>query len=247
MPEYKRDSAFWLTKEEEFMLISLLRSGNIVSVIMYILSVLLTIFLVLPLHECAHGLVAYKLGDDTAKRQRRLTLNPLEHIDYLGACLMLIIGFGWAKPVPINPRRFKNPKAGMALTALAGPVSNLLAAVVAGFIQNGLMFMILKGIIPYNDFMYYVLIFFEFLVSINIGLAVFNFIPIPPLDGSKILMAFLPNRAIIWIEERIQIISIVLFLVVMMGGLDGILGRANNLFYGWISWLTWLPFSFFTG
>ncbi len=229
------------------MLISLLRSGNIVSVIMYILSVLLTIFLVLPLHECAHGLVAYKLGDDTAKRQRRLTLNPLEHIDYLGACLMLIIGFGWAKPVPINPRRFKNPKAGMALTALAGPVSNLLAAVVAGFIQNGLMFMILKGIIPYNDFMYYVLIFFEFLVSINIGLAVFNFIPIPPLDGSKILMAFLPNRAIIWIEERIQIISIVLFLVVMMGGLDGILGRANNLFYGWISWLTWLPFSFFVG
>ena len=229
------------------MLLSLLRSGNIVSVIMYILSVLLTIFLVLPLHECAHGLVAYKLGDDTAKRQRRLTLNPLEHIDYLGACLMLIIGFGWAKPVPINPRRFKNPKAGMALTALAGPVSNLLAAVVAGLIRNGLVFMIFKEIIPYNSFIYYVLMFFEFLISVNIGLAVFNFIPIPPLDGSKILMAFLPDKAIVWIEQRIHIISIVLFVIVIMGGLDGILGRANNLFYGWISWLTWLPFSLFAG
>ncbi len=229
------------------MLFTLLRSGNFISVIMYILSVLLTIFLVLPLHECAHGLVAYKLGDDTAKRQHRLTLNPLEHIDYLGACLMLIIGFGWAKPVPINPRRFENPKAGMALTALAGPVSNLLAAIAAGLIQNGLMFMIIKDVIPYNDFVYYVLIFFEFLITVNIGLAVFNFIPIPPLDGSKILMAFLSDDAIIWIEQRMHIISAVLFVIVIMGGLDGILGRANNLFYGWISWLTWLPFSFFAG
>lgn len=229
------------------MLFNLLKSGNLISVLMYILSVLLTIFLVLPLHECAHGLVAYKLGDDTAKRQHRLTLNPLEHIDYFGACLMLIIGFGWAKPVPINPRRFKNPKAGMALTALAGPVSNLLAAIVAGIIQNGLMFMIVKGVLPYNAFMNYVLLFFEFLISVNIGLAVFNFIPIPPLDGSKILMAFLPDKAIIWIEQRIQVISIVLFVIVIMGGLDGILGRANNFFYSWISWLTSLPFSFFTG
>ncbi len=229
------------------MLFSLLKSGNLISVLMYILSVLLTIFLVLPLHECAHGLVAYKLGDDTAKRQRRLTLNPLEHIDYLGACLMLIIGFGWAKPVPINPRRFKNPKAGMALTALAGPVSNLLAAIVAGLIQNGILFMIFKGIIPGSTFIGYVLMFFEFLITVNIGLAVFNFIPIPPLDGSKILMAFLPDKAIIWIEQRMGIISMVLFVVIIFGGLDGILGRANNFFYNCISWLTSLPFSFFAG
>ena len=201
------------------MLFTLLKSGNIVSVIIYILSVLLTIFLVLPLHECAHGLVAYKLGDDTAKRQHRLTLNPLEHIDYLGACLMLIIG----------------------------PVSNLLAAIAAGLIQNGLMFMVIKGVIPYNNFVYYVLLFFEFIISVNIGLAVFNFIPIPPLDGSKILMAFLPTKAIIWIEQRMHIISAVLFVIIIMGGLDGILGRANNFFFSWISWLTWLPFSFFAG
>lgn len=228
------------------MLLSLLRSGSadMVSVLMYILSVLLTIFLVLPLHECAHGLVAYKLGDDTAKRQGRLTLDPLMHIDYMGAALMLLIGFGWAKPVPINARRFKNPKAGMAISALAGPVSNLLAAIVAGVLRSALVFMVIKGVLPNNTVMLYVMVFFEFLISINIGLAVFNFIPIPPLDGSKILMAFLPDKAIIWMAQREQTISIALFVVIMMGGLNGILGAIDGVLYNWISWLTWLPFSF---
>ena len=227
------------------MLISLLRSGNgnIMTVIMYILSTLLTIFLVLPLHECAHGFVASKLGDNTAKREGRLTLNPMKHIDYVGAALLLLIGFGWAKPVPVNHRNFKNPKAGMALTALAGPVSNLLAAVVAGLIRNGLAAMVANNIIPYNDFTAYIFLFFQFLVSINIGLAVFNFIPIPPLDGSKILMAFLPDKAIYWINQRQQVLSIGLFVVVMLGGLNGILSIADDFFYNIISWLTYLPFS----
>ncbi len=233
------------------MLLSLLRSGNanIIAVIMYILSSLLTIFLVLPLHECAHGFVAYKLGDNTAKRQGRLTLNPIAHIDYLGAALLLLIGFGWAKPVPINARNFKNEKVGMAISALAGPVSNLLAAIVAGLIQNGLIVLIVKGILPMGPViantpvMEYVLLFFQFLIMINIGLAVFNFLPIPPLDGSKIMMAFLPNKAIMWIYEREHIISMVLFIVVMMGGLNGILNRADDIFYSFISWLTWLPYS----
>ena len=93
------------------MLMSLLKSGNmdIVSVITYIISVLMVIFLVNPLHECAHGFVAYKLGDKTAKYQGRLTLNPIAHIDYMGALLMLLVGFGWAKPVPVDARNFKNP------------------------------------------------------------------------------------------------------------------------------------------
>ena len=233
------------------MLLSLLRSGNanIIAVIMYILSSLLTIFLVLPLHECAHGFVAYKLGDNTAKRQGRLTLNPIAHIDYLGAALLLLIGFGWAKPVPINARNFKNEKVGMAISALAGPVSNLIAAIVAGLIQNGLIVLIVKGILPMGPViantpvMEYVLLFFQFLIMINIGLAVFNFLPIPPLDGSKIMMAFLPNKAIMWIYEREHIISMVLFIVVMMGGLNGILNRADDIFYSFISWLTWLPYS----
>ena len=207
------------------MLISLLRSGqaNLMTVIMYILSILLTVFLVLPLHECAHGFVAHKLGDDTAKRQGRLTLNPLAHIDYMGAALMLLIGFGWAKPVPVDARKFKDPKKGMALTALAGPVSNLLAAVVAGLILNGLEAMVYNGVMPINTVVTYVYLFFYFLISVNIGLAVFNFIPVPPLDGSKILMAFLPDKALYWIAQREQMISMGLFVVIMMGGFNGVL------------------------
>ena len=226
------------------MLISLLRNGgSFINVIVYILSTLLTIFLVLPLHECAHGFIAHKLGDDTAKREGRLTLNPLVHIDYIGAALMLLVGFGWAKPVPVNSRYFKDPKKGMALTALAGPVSNLLAAIVAGLIRNGFLALIAKEVLPWNDFMMYVLMFFQFLVYINIGLAVFNFLPVPPLDGSKILMAFLPDKYIFWIAQREQMISVIVFVVVMMGGLNGILSVANNVLGGFIDWLTYLPFS----
>ena len=210
---------------------------------------MLTIFLVLPLHECAHGFVAYKLGDDTAKRAGRITLNPLAHINYVGAALMLLIGFGWAEPVPVDARNFKNPKAGMAITALAGPVSNLLAAIVAGFLSNLFYFLYVKGIIGAGieifgiSLLAYLLMFFEFLISINIGLAVFNFLPVPPLDGSKILMAFLPNKAIRWILERQGTISMILFIVMMMGGFNGILGVFDDVFYKFISWLTWLPFS----
>ena len=226
------------------MLISLLRNGgSFINVIVYILSTLLTIFLVLPLHECAHGFIAHKLGDNTAKREGRLTLNPLVHIDYIGAALMLLVGFGWAKPVPVNSRYFKDPKKGMALTALAGPVSNLLAAIVAGLIRNGFLALIAKEVLPWNDFMMYVLMFFQFLVYINIGLAVFNFLPVPPLDGSKILMAFLPDKYIFWIAQREQMISMILFVVIMMGGLNGILSVANNVLGGFIDWLTYLPFS----
>ena len=233
------------------MLISLFRSGNVnlLTVIVYIISVLLTIFLVLPLHECAHGFVANKLGDSTAKRMGRLTLNPMAHIDYIGAALMILIGFGWAKPVPVDSRKFKNPRAGMALTALAGPVSNLLAAIVAGLLSNVFMVMYYKGIISAGpeifgtSLLVYLFLFFEFLISINIGLAVFNFLPVPPLDGSKILMAFLPDNAIRWISEREGTITMILFIVIMMGGFNGILNIADKYLYNFISWLTWLPFS----
>ena len=129
------------------MLISLLRSQNLdfFQVLMYIFSVLMIIFLVNPLHECAHGFVAYKLGDRTAKNMGRLTLNPLAHLDYMGAVTMLLVGFGWAKPVPINPRNFKNPKVGMSITALAGPVSNFLAAILGGLIYNAICTVMIKN------------------------------------------------------------------------------------------------------
>ena len=131
------------------MLLTMIRSGNmdIISIIVYIISSLMVIFLVMPLHEWAHGFIANKLGDRTAKLQGRLTLNPLAHIDYLGAAMILLIGFGWAKPVPVDPRYFKKPKRDMALTALAGPVSNLLAAIVSGLIFNIIMTLIINFLI----------------------------------------------------------------------------------------------------
>jgi len=198
----------------------------------------------MPLHEWAHGFVAYKLGDRTAKYQGRLTLNPLAHVDYMGAAMILLIGFGWAKPVPVDPRNFKNPKRDMALTALAGPVSNLLAAVVSGLISNLIvMIMIKTGNSSLSTGFVYVLLFFRYLMMINASLAVFNFIPIPPLDGSKILMAFLPYKAIFWIERHQTYITVIFMVAVLMGGVSNIIYPVQEWLCNGINWLTALPFS----
>ncbi len=235
------------------MLLSMFLSGNIdlVSVIVYILSTLLVVFFVLPFHEWAHGFVAYKLGDKTAKINGRLTLNPLAHIDPMGAMLLLLIGFGWAKPVPVDPRYFKNEKVGMALTALAGPMANLIAALLSGFAMNGILaavsaghFVSVENFSSSNSFWIYVIRFFMYLMIINIGLAVFNFIPIPPLDGSKIMMAFLPDKAVNWLYQHEQIFSIALFVLVMAGGLNGgIITKIQDALFDGIYWLTALPFN----
>lgn len=146
--------------------------------------------LCITFHETCHGLVAYLLGDDTAKKQGRLSLNPLRHVDLMGLVMMAICHFGWAKPVPIDMRRFKNPKIGMALTALAGPLSNLLLAYVAVlFVMVCAAFYMATGSVV----LYYLWMFFYSVELISAGLAVFNLFPIPPLDGSKVLFAFLPD------------------------------------------------------
>ncbi len=154
--------------------------------------------LCITLHETCHGLAAYWLGDDTAKRQGRLSLNPLRHVDLMGLVVMAICRFGWAKPVPIDMRRFKRPKTGMALTALAGPVSNLLLAYVAV-----LLAMVCAGVYlrTGSTAVYYVWTFFYLVEIISAGLAVFNLFPIPPLDGSKVLFACLPDT---WYETLMR-------------------------------------------
>ncbi len=239
------------------MLIQLIREGfDIFSVLIYILSVLMIIFLINPIHECAHGLAAYKLGDRTAKNMGRLTLNPLAHLDYMGAIIMLIIGFGWAKPVPVNFNNFKKPRLGMFITALAGPLSNLLAAVLGGLIVNTINTVMVKNgnYIYYNGelyydlgydpgFMKYVLMFLMFFIMINICLAVFNLLPIPPLDGSKILMSFLPNRIIYKISGYEMYISIALFVIVVSGAAANLLYPVQEWLYDGILKLTALPFS----
>ena len=150
----------------------------------------LAVLLCLTVHETCHGLAAYVLGDPTAKSRHRLSLNPVRHIDWLGLAMMFFVGFGWAKAVPVDPRYFKKPKEGMALTALAGPASNFLLAVIA---LSGS-----KAIYLYAPYSVGMELLFNFLLytvaPLSIGLGLFNLLPIPPLDGSKVLGALLPDR-----------------------------------------------------
>lgn len=149
----------------------------------------------LTLHEFAHGYMAYKLGDNTAKSMGRLSLNPLKHLDVFGVLCMVFFHFGWAKPVPIDPRNFKNPRRGFALTALAGPLTNL----VLGFCSAFLYLLCLSTFKPSDaSFLFYlqlnIINFLYYFFIVNIGLGVFNLIPIPPFDGSRILNVILPER-----------------------------------------------------
>lgn len=190
----------------------------------------------LTIHELSHGLAAYKLGDPTAKLNGRLTLNPLSHVDWIGLFLLLAVGVGWAKPVPVDPRYFRKPKQGMALTALAGPVSNFVLAVLAMLISKAIYLYA-----PYSAAMDVVFSFCLYtLVPLSIGLGLFNLIPIPPLDGSKVLAAFLPDRQYITLMryERYGIVVLLVLSFVGIGsslisrGILGIYSALLSLIFG---------------
>ena len=149
----------------------------------------------LTIHEYAHGYVAYKLGDDTAKSQGRLSLNPIKHLDPFGVICMMFFHFGWAKPVPIDPRNFKNPRRGFALTALAGPATNLTVGFLTAFVYLLTLTNFKETDVAFvNNLEVNTLLFLLYFFSINIGLGVFNLIPVPPLDGSRILFVLLPDK-----------------------------------------------------
>lgn len=195
--------------------------------IVHILVILLMIFLILPVHEFAHAGVALLLGDKSIKYKGRLSLNPLRHVDIWGALCMLVFGFGWAKPVPVNPMFFKKPKLYMAITALAGPVSNILCGMLGGgimllFLHFGLSFIA-------TEIGGFVWQFLAYYVSINVTLAVFNLIPIPPLDGSKVLFAFLPNKAVEFCYRYQQYSFILIYILLLTGVLDVPMGIMSNL------------------
>ena len=184
----------------------------------YLLSLVLGVLpsmLCITLHELSHGLVAFRLGDDTARRAGRLTLNPLKHLDPMGLLMMLVFHFGWAKPVPVNMMKFRNPKRGMAVTALAGPACNLLITAVFLFLY-GLLLRPLSG----NTAGKTVLELLELTAYISLGYCVFNLIPIPPLDGSKILFSILPDRSY-WNLMRYERYGSLALIVLVWTGLLG--------------------------
>lgn len=213
---------------------------TIEQVIIKILALLIIIFLILPFHEFAHGFIAYKFGDSTAKYQGRLSLNPLKHIDPIGTLFLLITGcFGWAKPVPIDSSNFKNVRLATALTALAGPASNLIAALLGGFIFNAIRFF--SGSININIYNLIVL-FFYFYIYANVGLAIFNLLPIPPLDGSMILSSLLPKNAADFISKNGYLVMIITFVLIFSGILTIPLTIMDNFIFNFIIKITALPF-----
>ena len=189
--------------------------GQYLMAMIAVLSRCFVVFCCLPIHELAHGLMAYALGDRTAKNQGRLSLNPLAHLNPLGTIMIFLFGIGYANPVPVNPRNFKNVKGGMALTALAGPSANLLM----GFVSVW-GYYIFARIGTSNSFLYAVAMFFLYAAQINVMLAVFNLLPIPPLDGSKIVAAVLPDKAYYKYMMYERYIMIALMLLLFIGVLD---------------------------
>ena len=207
----------------------LTREDAVICVVFFLLTYGVLIFVSLPVHELAHGLVAYWLGDNTAKWNGRLTLNPLKHLDIFGTLMMVLCGYGFAKPVPVNPMNFRNPRVGMALTALAGPTSNFILVIlsvglfrvlclVLGVEFDGGYMYVSEA---YYNIAYYAYVFLiEIFARINITLAVFNLLPFPPLDGSRIASLILPERWFYTMARYERYFTIGLFLLLMSPLLD---------------------------
>lgn len=202
----------------------------------------LVLFTAFPVHESAHALTAHWLGDDTAKDQGRISLNPFKHINLFAALFMLFVGVGAAKPVPINASKFKKPKVGMAVSALAGPVSNLLLAYL-----SMILYRFLYSISYLNGSDLSILLYvFQYAAILNIGLAVFNLLPIPPLDGSRIVTMFLPDKSYFGIMKYEKYIFIALFILIFSGLLDRPLyflqNKAIDVLWSLTGWVDYLSF-----
>lgn len=215
------------------MLLDLIRGGNALSIFMGVCVSAFVVFCVMPIHEYSHALVATKLGDQTARLSGRLTLNPMAHISPWGAIMILLVGFGYAKPVPVNVRntKMKNKKAAMALIALAGPLSNLIIGFLSVMVRYIIIVAASKRGGEMTTAIFALNIFFQYSAIININLAVFNLIPIPPLDGSRILFAILPSKFYFGIMKYERYVMAAMFLLLLTGVLTTPLSYLSNLIY----------------
>ncbi len=192
--------------------------------ILILLLTLLAVLISITFHEFAHAFSADKLGDDTPRQQGRLTLNPLKHIDPVGFILLIVAGFGWGRPVQINPVKFKrniSMTKAEAIVSIAGPLMNFFLAIISTIILGVLLKYDFLINLPYR-IAWLIIIFMIELVSINIGLGLFNLIPLPPLDGSKIINPFLPYNAKVWFERNEMILYMV-FIVIWVTGIAGLI------------------------
>lgn len=216
---------------------SLLRSGETSLLIIIVLSRMFVVLCCMPVHEMAHAYAAYKCGDDTAKLKGRLTINPFAHLDLIGTLMILFFGIGYANPVPVNPARLKHPRKNMALISFAGPLANIIMSFIFIFLTYFLMF-----IAPTNNVIYMVASFFSYAAQVNVTLAVFNLIPIPPLDGSKILTAVLPDKIYFSLMRYERYIMIGLFVLLFLGVLNGPITWLSNILLNIISFIPSLIF-----
>lgn len=202
------------------------------------------VLIALTFHEFAHGYMAYKLGDPTAKNFGRLTLNPLKHLDPIGTICMIFFHFGWAKPVPINSRYFKKPRRDMALTAAAGPIMNFILALF-GVLVCRILTKIFVAFPAQSDFVYYIqyaaLTLFSYFHMLNLSLGVFNLIPIPPLDGSRIFYIFLPQKWYFGVMKYEKYIQLALLVLLWTGLLSRPLSAAVSWISGGMQWIvSWI-------
>lgn len=209
---------------------------DMITVILSFFSVFVIIFLCFPVHECAHAFVAHLLGDDTASERGRLTLNPLSHIDPMGALCMVVCSIGWAKPTPVNLHRCRKVSIRTAdiLVSAAGPVSNILLSLI--FI---IIYKIILVTAAYTPTVGYIVTGLALTAEINAYLAVINLIPVPPFDGYSLIQGLLPRKYAIWIEQHAQIIHFIVFVLLVSGALRKPLWYASHGIMWVLDKITW--------